>query len=330
MNGDSEVFRSRSFRLIDGMIKILRHGIWPAMLIAFVPAVFSARADVRPRSAVEAPRSVPLEVVQAYLRATHAREFGTAYGYISSSDRRVRNKNDYLRGEQSLHGFALELARWFAAEMKVWIIEERSGSNRARFEIGYRLPNGDEVADRLHDWSPDKLNALSAQEQRAILTALEKLKEGGKMVTVEGRETFDLHLEKDGWKIFEDWKSRQRVLFQAAQPRPANLAVKFLRNDLLVKGEEPFQVDFQVTNRTERDVWVKVKHSFAPRQIEKNIGMIVCGSLVPFRLDPRETREFSSAYILRGSIPKTQQISIIYEFSPTPASTTGQISAAAQ
>jgi hypothetical protein len=58
--------------------------------------------------------------------------------------------------------------------------------------------------------------------------------------------------------------------------------------------------------------------------------MIVCGSLVPFRLDPRETREFSSAYILRGSIAAKPQISIIYEFSPAPASTAGQISAAAQ
>jgi hypothetical protein len=285
---------------------------------------------VRPRPAVEAPRSAPIEVVHAYLRATHARDFGTAYKYISSSDHGVRNKNDYLRGEPSLNGFALELARWFAAEMKVWIIEERSGSNRARLEIGYRLPSGDEVADRLHDWNPNKLNALSAQEQRAILTALEKLKESGKMVTVEGRETFDVRLEKEGWKIFEDWKSRQRVLFQAAQPRPANLEVKFLRNDLLVKGDEPFQVDFQVTNRTERDMWVKVKHSFAPRQIEKNIDMIVCGSLVPFRLDPRETREFSSAYMLRGSNATKPQISIIYEFSPAPASTAGQISAAAQ
>jgi cytochrome c oxidase assembly protein Cox11 len=159
---------------------------------------------------------------------------------------------------------------------------------------------------------------------------LEKLKESDKMVTVEGRETFDVRLEKEGWKIFEDWKSRQRVLFQAAQPRPANLEVKFLRNDLLVKGDEPFRVDFQVTNRTERDMWVKVKHSFAPRQIEKNIDMIVCGSLVPFRLDPRETREFSSAYMLRGSNATKPQISIIYEFSPAPASTAGQISAAAQ
>jgi hypothetical protein len=312
------------------MIKTLRNGIWPAMLIAFVPAIFSTRADVRPRPAVEAPRTVPVEVAQAYLRATHARDFDTAYRYISSADRRVRDKQSYLRGQQVLSGFALDLARWFAAEITVWTITERSSTNRARLEIGYRLPSGDEVADQLHDWNPDKVNALSAKEQRAILSVLDKLKQSGKMITVEGREAFDLHLEKDGWKIFEDWKSRRRVLFQAIQANPANLEVKFLRNDVLVKGGEPFQVDFQVTNRTERDMWVKVKHSFAPRQIENNIDMIVCGSLVPFRLDPRETREFSSAYILRGSIAAKPQISIIYEFSPAPASTAGQISAAAQ
>jgi hypothetical protein len=136
------------------------------------------------------------------------------------------------------------------------------------------------------------------------------------MITVEGRETFDLVLEKEGWKIFENWRSRQRVLFQSSQPRPATLEVQFLRNDVLVKGEEPFQVDLKVTNQTHRTIWVTVKHSFAPRRIEKNIDMIACGSLMPFRLDPRETREVSSAYILRGSVPAKTPVSIIYDFIP--------------
>jgi hypothetical protein len=262
--------------------------------------------------------------VKAYLQAIHARDFDAAYPYISSADRRVRDKQSYLRSQQSLSGFALQLASRLSADMEVWLIKERSGPNRALVEIGYRLPSGDEIAGQLLDWNSDKLNALSAKEQSAIVEALGKSKKSGKMITVEGRETFDLVLEKQGWKIFEDWRSRQRVLFQSAQPKPATLEVKFLRNDMLVKGEEPFQVDLEVINQTHREVWVTVKHSFAPRRIEKNIDMIVCGSLVPFRLGPRETREISSAYILRGSVPAKTPVSIIYDVIPASGTTARQ------
>ena len=309
------------------MIKALHKGIWPAILIAWAQATFSAHADLRARPALLAPRPAPVDVVKVYLQAIHARDFDTAYPYISSADRRVRDKASYLRGQQSLSGFALQLARRLSTDMEIWVIEERSGPKRARLELGYRLPSGDEIATQLLDWNPDKLNALSAKEQNAIVAALEKMKKSGKIITVEGRETVDLVLETEGWKIFEDWRSRQRVLFQSSQPRPATLEVKFLRNDVLVKGEEPFQVDFKVTNRTDREMWVKVKHLFTPRQIEKNIDMIACGSLVPFRLDPRETREISSAYILRGAVPVNSQVSILYDFSPASAATVRQSSA---
>ncbi len=306
------------------MIKALRKNIWPAILIACAPAVFPASADPGAHPVFAAPRSAPVDVVKAYLQAIHARDFDAAYSYISSADRRARDKQGYLRSQQSLSGFALQLARRLSADMEVWLIEERSGPNRALVEVGYRLPSGDEIAPQLLDWNPDKLNALSAKEHSAIVEALEKSKKNGKMITVEGRETFDLVLEKQGWKIFENWRSRQRVLFQSSQPRPATLEVKFLRNDVLVKGEEPFQVDFKVTNQTHRPLWVTVKHSFAPRRIEKNIDMIACGSLVPFRLDPRETREVSSAYILRGSVPAKTPVSIIYDFIPASGTTARQ------
>jgi hypothetical protein len=306
------------------MIKGLRKHIWPAIFIACAPAVFPVSADLRVDPVFAAPRSAPVDVVKAYLQAIHARDFDAAYPYISSADRRVRDKQSYLRSQQSLSGFALQLASRLSADMEVWLIKERSGPNRALVEIGYRLPSGDEIAGQLLDWNSDKLNALSAKEQSAIVEALGKSKKSGKMITVEGRETFDLVLEKQGWKIFEDWRSRQRVLFQSAQPKPATLEVKFLRNDMLVKGEEPFQVDLEVINQTHREVWVTVKHSFAPRRIEKNIDMIVCGSLVPFRLGPRETREISSAYILRGSVPAKTPVSIIYDVIPASGTTARQ------
>ena len=273
-------------------------------------------AQLHARAATVAPsREAAIDVVKAYLRATRARDFDTAYGYVSSADRTVRDKNTYLRSQESFNGFALDLAKRLVANMEVWVIKQKSGSSATQLEIGYRAPTADEISSQLHDLNPEKLNALSAAQQSALFEAVSKLKKSGKMIAIEGRETFDLMREKEGWKIFLDWQSQHRVLFKSSQPRAEDLAIKFLRNDLLVKSEEPFQVDFKVTNRTNREIVVKLNHLFAPRRIEKNIDMIACGSLVPFRLLPHETQEISSAYLLHGTLPAKAPLAIIYDFS---------------
>lgn len=290
---------------------------------AFV--VSFALADLHARPPVEASRDdSSIDVVKAYLHATHARDFYAAYPYISSIDRRVRDKTSYLRSQQYFSGFALEVARRLTADMEMWVIERRIGATKARFEVGYRLPTGDEVSTQLLDWNPDKLNALSATEQSAIVKALEKVKKSGKMITLEGRDTFDLVLEKEGWKIFLDWRSRHRVVFKSSQPRTAELAVKFLRSDFWVKTAEPFQVDFKVTNRTAREMMVKLNHVIEPGQMEKSVDMIACGSRLPFRLGPRQTQEISSAYLLRGRLPAAARVSITYDFNPAPTAARGQ------
>ena len=292
-----------------------RKTLWSAIVMVGAFAVFFPLADLDAQPLFEAPREAPIHVVKAYLRAVQARDFEAAYRYISSIDRSVRNKNTYLRSQEHFNGFALDLSKRLAADMKVWVIEQGTGSTKTRFEVGYRLPTGDEVSTQLLNWNPDKLNALSANQQTAIVEALEKVKQSGKMITIEGRASFDLVLEKDGWKIFLDWRSRQRVVFQSSQPQPAQLAVEFLRNDFLVKSAEPFQVDFRVSNRTDREMIVQLNHLVEPRQIEKNIDMIACGSRLPFRLRPQETQDTSSAYLLRGSLPEgIREVKLTYDF----------------
>jgi hypothetical protein len=203
--------------------------------------------------------------------------------------------------------------------MEVWPIAEKLGSARARIDVGYRVPTGDEISSRLLDWNPAKLNALSPSDQAALLAAWDKVKKDGKPVTMEGRETFDLVRESDGWKIFLDWGSRHRVIFRTSAQTPAALDVKFLRNDLLVKSGEPFQIDFRIGNRTDRDLVVKLNHIFEPRGLEKDIDMIACGSLLPLQLGPRDVQEISSAYILRGPARAKSRLVIVYDFRPWPS-----------
>src|SRR5262252_1255711 len=67
----------------------------------------------------------PFSVVQAYLKATYARDYPTAYQYISSRDQRIWNEKNFARQYGSFTGFALELAQTLAADMKIWVIKQQ-------------------------------------------------------------------------------------------------------------------------------------------------------------------------------------------------------------
>jgi hypothetical protein len=87
----------------------------------------------------------------------------------------------------------------------------------------------------------------------------------------------------------------------------------------LIKFDDPFQIDFTVKNLTDRDLIVQVDHRFEPRLLGKNVDMIACGSLAPFRLASGEKTSISSNYLLRRFAPKPSRLSIIYDFTPRPA-----------
>jgi hypothetical protein len=288
------------------------------LLAGAAALLLPAGLPAQPPVLEESVRAAPTDVVKGYLQATRARDAATAYRRISSVDRTARDEKTYIRSQENFTGFALDLARRLAADMEVWIIEQKLGAAKARLEVGYRVPTGDDISHQLLDWNAEKLNSLSVSEQAALVAAWEKVKKSGKAVAIEGRETFDLVRQSDGWKIFLDWRSRHRVVFKTSRQTPAHVAVKFLRNDLLVKNEDPFQIDVRVTNRTDRDLVVKLSHLFSPRHIEKNVDMIVCGSLAPLRLRSHETQQISSAYLLRGNIALNTPVEIIYDFTLAP------------
>jgi hypothetical protein len=265
-------------------------------------------------SPAASPAAQALDVVQAYLKAIHARDFRNAYNYISSADQRIRDEKTYLKAQTSFDGFALELARKLASGLKVRLIEHEASSAKARLEVAYSVPTGDEMGAELFDWNRSTLNALPPSAQERLAGALENLKKQGKMISLEGRDTFHLVREMNGWKIFLDWASRTRVIFNSLVPRTGELEVHFSRNDFLVEMNEPFQIDFALKNRSARPIVAKLNHRIEPSHFADSVEMIACGSLVPVRLDPGETRQVSSSYIL-GAVSAKSRVAIVYEFT---------------
>ena len=260
----------------------------------------------------------PFSVVQGYLKASYARDYPTAYRYISSADRRVWDEKSYARQYGSFTGFALKLAQRLAEDMKISVINRQMRSDRIHYEVGYEVPTADELSSLLFDWNQDKLNALSPPQQEQLLNALEKLKRTGKMITIKGQETFDLIPDGGHWKIFYDWASAYKVTFKVALAPRAGVDAQLLNDELLVKKDEPFQIGLTIKNRNKQAVLARIVHHIEPRSMENNIEMIACGALLPLMLQAGDAQEISSAYLIRDGIRPGMKLGITYEIKMEP------------
>ena len=285
--------------------------ILAALAVLLSPAVFWL-ADHAP------PHAKPLHVAKAYFRASHTRDFGMAYGHISSLDRQVGNQVDYIQAQESFSGFARQLAKIFADQIEFRMVEHEISAHRARLTLDYKVPAADEVSALLYNWDQDKLNALSRAEQQRIIGALEKMKKAGNMIYIEGRETFNLVKEDGRWKVFLDWASGIRVSFNAALPSGSLVEVEVLKRALFASVDEPFQTNLKFWNRGQREVVARIDHLIEPREFAGRIAMIACGFLRPLTLYPGEVREVSSAYLLDSGFPKATQLRITYEVKLGP------------
>ena len=298
------------------MIETKRKVSWQSIFLAST-AVFglltAAVLYFQPAGA-KPPQVEPIDVVKAYLKANYARDYQNAYRYISSQDQLVWNEKSYASQSEGFTGFALELAQTLAASMEVWVIEKQLSSNRAHYKIGYRVPTADELSALLLDWEPAKLNALSRPRQEQLLETLGKMKKDDKMIMIEGQETIDLVADRGGWKVFLDWASGIRITLKADSAPSTEVEARFVQNELMVKKDEPFQIDLKIKNRSKRPIVVRIVHHVEPRDMESHIDMIACGALGPLALQPGDVQQISSAYLIRDVIQAGEKIDITYEF----------------
>ena len=259
----------------------------------------------------------PLDVVRAYVVATHARDYREAYNFISSADRNVVDQHGHPHAQVALAGFAMQLAKQLAAGIELRVVEREIKIDSARFRLAYKLPATDEISPLLFNWDQDKLNALPRSERRRTRNALEKLKQARHAVTTEGRETFDLLKENGHWRIFFNWAAQTPVSFGAALPANGEVEVDVLQPKLFAGTEEPFQTSLKIRNGGERVTVARIEHRIEPEEYADRIAMIACGFLRPLTLNPGEAREVSSAYLLDSGFPKNTPLAITFKFNLT-------------
>jgi hypothetical protein len=200
--------------------------------------------------------------------------------------------------------------------MELWLIERSTTNDRVQIKVGCRIPAPADLSGLLLNWDQDKLNALSQDRQKQILAELDARKKDGKLLTIEGQETFELTQEGNAWRVFLDWASGTKVKLRAQLPKSGEIEVRFAQTELIVKDNELFLVNLVVKNRSSRTVTFTVNHNVDPGPVADYLELIECGLLVPITIEPGQEQEFSMAYLFdTAGRQNYREFNLAYEFS---------------
>jgi hypothetical protein len=257
--------------------------------------------------------SDPLSILARYLRATYARDFTTAYDYLSAQDQRLKEKSSYARERGAFAGFSLEVARRLASYIEITPDVKQIADDRATIKVRLKVPDPQKLASLLLNWDIDRLEALSAGERSAIIDSLEELRKNGKLEMIQGEQSIELIRESGAWRILLGWATGLKFRFQTAVPPSAPVQVRVLQSEVATSPGEPFTIALQITNTSEQAVTARIGHLVDPHEFRDYLDLIECGFLLPISLRPGKQEEFTSTYLVRSGLPDSvRQLTVTY------------------
>jgi hypothetical protein len=261
------------------------------------------------------PLREPASVARAYLRAVYARDFAEAYRHVSSADQRARNLDQYLRQRGPFNGFALEIAKVLAAMIELETTTTHVTPARMSLTVHYTAPDPEKMAPLLRHWNGYQLNSLSPAERRKVIEAIEAKARDQSMHVTKGEEKLTLVKEADQWRVFLDWARGVAIPFRVILGEMEGaLDVTLSHTQIRIQPGELFDLVLKVRNRTENAVVLRIGHLIQPKGLADYLEIVQCGFLLPIKLQPGASQEYSGTYLLRGGIPEgIHQLNLDYD-----------------
>jgi hypothetical protein len=172
--------------------------VWQGMIVGVIIFVV---ASLHVSSAVSNERGEILTVLQAYLVAAYARDYATAYQWLSEADQRSKSLTRYEQDNQPFTGASLVLAQRLAKEIVIrQSVVERQG-DRASVRTTLSLPagNADEVSHLL--LASGGFEEVPNDELEERMAKLEALIASGQLPRLEAEDTWTLVRDSAGWRV---------------------------------------------------------------------------------------------------------------------------------
>ena len=257
----------------------------------------------------------PAQIIEAYVRATYARDFAEAYRFISADDRRLRDLNRYVQQRGTYSGFILQAARKLSEAIEVKPSEQKAIGDRVHLLVKYRVPDANKIAPTLLNWDPYRLNSLSPADREQLLTVLEKQRQDRSLEMIEGEARFQLVKEGSDWRIFLNWASGVKIALRLDLSKTADLEVSISQPEVIVQPGEIFDIGLKVKNKTRHAITALIGHVIEPQTSANYLDFVQCGFLLPVTIPPDKEQEYFGTYMLRGSLPEdVRQLNLTYDF----------------
>jgi hypothetical protein len=258
----------------------------------------------------------PAVVVQAYLRATYARDYIDAYRYLSSEDQRVKDLNRYVQQRGTYYGFALEAAKKLAEFIEIKPTTRAESQNRVQVIAHLKVPDLGKISPLVLNWNTYQLNALPIAERKKIVENIEKKSREKSLDMNEGEERLELIRENHEWRIFLNWAAGIKIPLRLALSAVPELDVSVSPREAAIQPGDMFEVFLRIKNRSNRSLVARIAHLIEPQAVADYFDFVECGFLSPVTLPPGE-QEYSGRYLVRGSIPESvRELSLTYDFKP--------------
>lgn len=190
---DSLQFRQRQR---GGVVVTIRMGAWVGILLASLLVVSCDRVS-------DLLGTGPRAALTAYLDATIHGDSEVAYGYLSSEDQAVRTLAAYKAKASN------ELIQALATKTTYVVISIEKHGDTASAQVDLTAPDlSGAFADILGSAFASAFAGAKQEEFKKKLAA--KYSEG-EFPTTTKREKFTLLRQSDGWRVFLDWETTERV-----------------------------------------------------------------------------------------------------------------------
>jgi Cytochrome c oxidase assembly protein CtaG/Cox11 len=287
------------------------------LLPSFVTAILLLTSGLKLEGAEPEPTlQDPTRVIQAYLRATYARDYIDAYHYISFADQRVKDVNRYAQQRGAFMGFALDTTKKLASSIEIKSSQKEVAPDRIQAVAKIRIPEPSTVSSLLLNWDPGRLNLLGASDRAQVIDSLDKKQRSGSLKMIEVEENLELVKESDEWRIFLNWAAGVTIPFRVLLSNAADLDVVLSKNEVVVQPGEFFEIYLKMKNRSKQPVVARIGHLVEPQEVENFFDFVECGFLLPVTLEPGKEQEYYARYLIRESIPEgVHQLNLTYDFT---------------
>lgn len=146
----------------------------------------------------------PNEVLNGYLDASLKGRYKEAYSYVSAEDKAIKDLQSYIKeNEKDDNPFTQAIV----SKVSYKILKLEKSENNATADVEINMPDfGSIFADVM---GAAFKSVFGGGDENEIEKILAKKFESGEIPLTTMEETFKLVKEKDGWKVFLDWKNEK-------------------------------------------------------------------------------------------------------------------------